>query len=191
MKPSIIPIQRRALSGSVSRQALIRGMTNTSQVGMQQGDRAYSFDANLLLSDNAAAYTADGYSQVAGADAVLDLGGNQGTTPLQQARIDAMCVIDVTAIDIASGNETYVLRILGCNLSSFASGVVELAAITLGKGASLVPATQADSVVGRYELPFCTEQANAKYQYVKMYVDTGGTSPSISFQAFVAVLPEA
>jgi UDP-3-O-acyl-N-acetylglucosamine deacetylase len=154
------------------------------------GDRTYSFDVNLLLSDNAAAYTADGYAQVGGADAVLDLGGNQGTSPTQQARLDAVAVIDVTAIDIASGNETYVLRILGCNTAGFASSVRELAAITLGKGASLIPATQADSIVGRYELMFSTEQANIKHEFIKLYVDVGGTTPSISFQAFVAVLPE-
>lgn len=154
------------------------------------GDRAYSFDANLLLSDNAAAYTVDGYAQVAGADGVLDLGGNQGVTPKQQARIDAACVVDITAIDIASGNETYVLRILGCNTSGFLTGVVELAALTLGKGASLIPATQADSVIGRYEILFCTEQANLKYEFVKLFIDVGGTTPSIALQAFVAVLPE-
>lgn len=154
------------------------------------GDRTYSFDVNLLLSDNAAAYTADGYAQVGGADAVLDLGGNQGVTPTQQARIDAMCVIDVTAIDIASNDETYVLRILGCNTAGFASAVRELAAITLGKGSVLVPATQSNGIVGRYELPFCTEQVNTKYEFVKLYVDVGGTTPSIAFQAFVAVLPE-
>lgn len=154
------------------------------------GDRSYSFDINLLLSDNAAAYTADGYTQVGGADAVLDLGGNQGVTPLQQARIDAMCIIDVTAIDIASTDELYRLKIMGCNISSFASNVVELASMQLGDGSTMVPNTQKDSVVGRYELPFCTEQANLKYEFIKMYVDVGGTSPSIAFQAFVAVLPE-
>lgn len=154
------------------------------------GDRSYSFDANLVLSDNAAAYTADGYAQVGGADAVLDLGGNQGVTPAQQARIDAVAVIDITAIDLTSSNETYVFRMLGCNTAAFASNVVELASITLGKGASLVPATQKDSVVGQYELFFCTEQASLKYQFVKLYNDVGGTTPSISFSAYVAVLPE-
>lgn len=154
------------------------------------GDRTYSFDANLQLSDNAAAYTADGYAQVGGADGLCDLGGNQGVTPAQQARLDAVAVIDITAIDIASGNETYVLRIMGCNTAGFASSTAELAAITLGKGASLVPATQSDAVVGRIELMFATERLNTKYQFIKLYVDVGGTTPSISFQAFVAVLPE-
>ena len=154
------------------------------------GDRTYSFDANLLLSDNAAAYVADGYTQVGGADAVLDLGGNQGVSPLQQARIDAVCVIDVTAIDVASGNETYSLRVLGCNSSGFASNVAELAAITIGKGSALVPTTQSDATTGRIELPFCTERFNQKYEFVKLYVDVGGTTPSINLLAFVAVLPE-
>lgn len=154
------------------------------------GDRTYSFDINLLLSDNAAAYTVNGYAQVGGADAVLDLGGNQGVSPKQQARIDAMCVIDVTAIDIASGDERYRLKILGCNTAGFASSVVELASIGLGKGSSGTPATQGDSVIGRYELPFCTEQANVKYEFIKMYMEFTGTTPSLSVQAFVAALPE-
>lgn len=154
------------------------------------GDRNYSFDANLQLSDNAAAYTTDGYAQVGGADAVLDLGGNQSTTPTQQARIDAVCVIDITAIDIASTNETYTLRIMGCNTAGFASAVAELAAITIGDGDTLSPATQSDASTGRIELMFCTERFDTKYQFLKLYVDVGGTSPSIAFQSFVAVLPE-
>lgn len=155
------------------------------------GDRTYSFDANLLLSDNAAAYVADGFAQVGGADAVLDLGGNQGVTPLQQARIDAVCVIDITAIDIASGDERYRFKLLGCNTPGFASGVRELASLCVGKGSTMTPNTQADSIVGRYEILFSTEQANIKHQYVKLFIDVeAGTTPSISLQAFVAVLPE-
>lgn len=154
------------------------------------GDRTYSFDANLLLADNAAAYTVDGYSQVGGADGILDLGGNQNVTPAQQARIDAVLVIDVTAIDIASGDETYRLKVLACNDPAFASSVVQVGELCLGKGSALIPATQKDSVIGRYELLFCTEQANVKYEWVKFFIDVGGTTPSISLQAFVAVLPE-
>lgn len=153
------------------------------------GDRTYSFDANLLLSDNAAAYTADGYAQAAGADAILDLGGNQGTTPAQQARIDAVCVIDVTAIDVASADELYRLKILGSNATAFTATRV-LAELTLGKGTAKVPSSTIDDTTGRYELFFSTEQDDTKYQYVKLYNDVAGTTPSISYQAFVAVLPE-
>lgn len=153
------------------------------------GDRTYSFDANLRLADGVAAITADGYTQVDGADGILDLGGNQSTTPAQQARIDAVCVIDVTTIDIASTNELYRLKILGCNLSDFSSGVRVLAEMELGDGSTKVPNTGGDDGPGRYELMFCTEQDDTKYQYVKMYVDVAGTTPSIDFTAFVAVLP--
>lgn len=166
------------------------------------GDRTYSFDANNMLSDNAAAYTANGFLQAGGADGVIDLGGNQGATVTlpsiadsstitpQQPRIDAMGVIDVTALDIASSNERYTIKILGCNAADFAANVVELAAIGLGKGASGTPATLKDSVSGRYELPFCNEQANVKYQFIKAFLIVAGTTPSINILMFVAVLPE-
>jgi len=154
------------------------------------GDRSYSFDANLLLADGAAAQTASGYAQVGGADGILDLGGNQGVTPKQQARIDAVLVGMISAIDISSGNETYKLKMLGCNAANFAANVQCLASLELGKGASLVPATQVDAAPGMFELPFSTEQFNTKYEYVKLYLELGGTSPSIQLQAYVAVLPE-
>ena len=155
------------------------------------GDRAYAFDANTLLSDNAAAYAATGYSQAYGADGFFDTGGNQSTSPKQQARIDAMLVIDVTAIKISAGNESYRLSVLLSNDPAFGAGNVEMAGeISLGKGGSRDGVNMIDSVVGRYELGFSTEQANVKYQYVKLRNTLGGTAPSINYQAFVAVLPD-
>lgn len=155
-------------------------------------DRTYSFDANLQLSDNAAAYTASGYLQSAGADGVLDLGGNQGVTPTQFARIDAMAIFDVTAIDIASGNETYQIDILLSNDPAFAAGnVVCAAGIQLGKGASLRGAVaQQDSVTGRYEVGFTNQLGGTIFEYAKAFLTAGGTTPSISIFSFVAVLPE-
>jgi len=121
-------------------------------------DRTYSFDANLQFADGAAAQTASGFTQSAGANGILDMGGNQGTSPKQQARIDAMAVIDVTAIDISSGNETYQIDIMVSNDPSFGAGnFVCAGGIQLGKGASLRgPAAQTDSVIGRLELGFAT-----------------------------------
>src|SRR5512142_2820180 len=96
-------------------------------------DRTYSYDINNCVSDNAAAYTASGYLQCGGADGLLDLGGNQGTSPTQQARIDATMVFDITAIDTTSGNESYKLLIVGSNDPNFgAAAVTCLAAVELG-----------------------------------------------------------
>lgn len=154
------------------------------------GDRTYSFDINLVLSDNSVAYTATGYAQANGADAVLDLGGNQNVTPVQQARMDGMLVVDVTAITLGTAN-LHRLLLVGSNDPNFGAGnVVSLAGIELGKGTALDVTNGKDSVVGRYEVPFCTEQANVKYEYVKLQNSISGATASISYSAFVAVLPE-
>lgn len=159
-------------------------------------DRTYSFDANLELSDNAAAYTASGWAQKGGADGLIDLGGNQGTSPVQQARIDAVCVIDVTALDATTTDEAYRLIVAGSNDPAFANGTAQVLAemeiaggilSVLGLGGAGVTKT---GVTGRYELPFTNNVAGNYYQYVKLYHVLTGTSPSINYEAFVAVLPE-
>jgi hypothetical protein len=53
-----------------------------------------------------------------------------------------------------------------------------------------VPPTQLNSPADRYEILFTNEQGSGKYQWVKLFLVVGGTTPSISFQAFIAVLPE-
>jgi len=191
------------------RQAKILGMTDTSQVGMQQGDRTYSFDANMLLSDGAVAIAASGYAQAFGADGFIDLGGNQnatvtllsiqdgqpGTITPQQARIDAMLVVDVTAVT-TSGTAIEKLILVGSNNPAFSAGTtVQLGMMEFGAIASLEQpnafVTPAPNAVGgsRYEIGFTSEQNNVKYQYLKLYVVIAN-SGSITFKAFVAVLPE-
>lgn len=159
-------------------------------------DRTYSFDANLELSDNAAAYTATGWAQKSGADGMIDLGGNQGVTPIQNARIDAVCVVDVTALDATTTDEAYRLILAGSNDPAFANGAAQVLAemeiaggvlSVLGLGGAGVTKT---GVVGRYELMFTNNVAGAFYQYVKLFHVLTGTTPSISYEAFVAVLPE-
>lgn len=160
------------------------------------GDRTYSFDANMVLSDNAAPYTATGFAQANGADGILDLGGNQFVTPLQQARMDGVVVIDVTAFDATTTDEAARLLLLGSNDPAFGNGSIQVLAeielaggvlSVLGPGAAGVTKT---ATVGRYELPFCSEQNSVKYEYVKMFNVLSGTTPSISYSAFIAVLPE-
>jgi len=173
----------------------------------RMGDRTYSFDANMGLSDAAAAYTANGYAQFAGSDGVVDLGGNQNITVTlpsiadvstitpQHPRIDAVAVIDVTAVT-SSGSALEKLLLVGSNDPAFGSGNVQLLAMYEFGNSSVLDVlngitTPAPAAVGgsRYELPFTNEQNNVKYQYVKIYnVITG--SGSITYRAFIAVLPE-
>lgn len=154
-------------------------------------DRTYNFDVNLLLSDNASAYTATGYSQVGGAQAILDLGGNQGSTPIQQARASVVAVVDVTAIKISAGNESYKLMVLASNDPAFGPGNVDqIGEIMVGKGASRDGVNMKDSVTGRYEIMCATQIAGTIYEYVALYLVAAGTLPSISLSAFLAVIPE-
>ena len=154
-------------------------------------DRTYSFDVNLLLADNAAAYTATGLSQVGGAQSILDMGGNQGTTPAELARVDCVAVIDVTAIKTSASNETYKLIALVSNDPAFGPGNVAMAGeIEVGFGASLDGVDMLTSTTGRYELMFSTQLAGQIYEYVALYLVLGGTAPSINISAFLAVLPE-
>lgn len=160
------------------------------------GDRNYTMDANLILSDNAAAYTATGFAQNGGADGIVDLGGNQSASPLQQARMDGVVVIDVTALDATTTDEAYRILLLGSNVPGFTAGTIQVLAeielaggilSVLGPGAAGVTKT---AVVGRYELLFSSEQGGVKYQFAKLFHVLTGTTPIINYQAFVAVLPE-
>lgn len=153
-------------------------------------DRTYNYDANLQFSDGGA-YTASGYLTVGGAQAILDLGGNQGTTPAEQARIDAVAVFDVTAIDTTSSNETYKLLVVVSNDPTFAAGnAVCAGAIELGFGGSTDVVNGATSVAGRYEVMFTNNIAGSIYQYAAAYLVAGGTTPSITIEGFVSVLPQ-
>jgi hypothetical protein len=161
-------------------------------------DRTYTFDKNLELADGAVPMTVTGFAQTGGANGVLDLGGNQGTTPKQQSRIDAVCVIDMTSI-ANNGTQTYKFMLLGSNDAGMATGNVCLGEVTVGAGASIdginmatSPPVTAPATVGsgRYELLFTTNQAGLLYEFVALYVIIGGAASSAAFKAFVAVLPE-
>jgi hypothetical protein len=167
------------------------------------GDRSYSFDANMLVADGAAAMVASGVAQNGGAAGVLDLGGLQTSVPVQQARMDCVLIIMLQSIVTAGATNVYNLTVQGSNSSTFAAGTVQnLASMDFGNtaaragGAITTPAPLGAGAFGigpanvMYELMFATEQANVKYQYIRVYVTIAGVGPSIQFMAYVSVLPE-
>jgi len=167
-------------------------------------ERNYTFDINAVLAVGAVAQTAAGFAQAGGADGLWDLGGNQGVTITlpsiadsttltpQQARIDAVVVIDLTG-GTFSGSTLYRLCLLGCNDPAFGSNVQLLNEMVLGNSSVLDWSngitTPAPNTIGgsTYEMLFTNEQNGIKYQYVKLYV--AGTITSITFKARGAVLP--
>ena len=157
------------------------------------GDRSYGFDAGNLLSDGAAPIIVTGYTQVGGVDGIIDLGGNQSVTPKQQARIDAALVLFITALDTVTGDESYVIQLNGSNDPAFGAGsVVNLGTLIVGGIAGQVTLGVLNallSVTGMYELSFTNEQANVKYQYLKLRIIAAGTTPSVTMVAFIAEIP--
>lgn len=136
--------------------------------------KGFNYDLALRLKD-AGAVTASGNATVGGSAQVLDLG---------EGRFDGRAVCDVSAIDVATGDESYVLQLQGSLVANFASGVVALASKQLG-GATPT-GNSAASVVGRYEIPFANEENGVRYRYVRLRYVIAGTTPSINLTAVVA-----
>jgi hypothetical protein len=135
---------------------------------------SFIFDAELELKD-AGLVAADAAGTVDSVAQIVEAG---------TGRFEGVCVIDVTAIEIASNDEIYKVSVQGSNSSSFASGIVDLAELSLG--ALEVIGGDTDSATGRYELPFSNYQNGTYYRYLRLYTDVGGTiATGINFSAFV------
>lgn len=132
-------------------------------------DTQYPFDVAMLLHDGAAAVTATGNGQVGGSARIFD---TESTTAVI-ARWPAVAVVNVTALDLADTNETYVAVIEGSNDAAFGSGNEILAQ---------KPITR----TGRHVIPFVNFQAGTGFRYLRERWILGGTTPSITAQVFMA-----
>jgi hypothetical protein len=138
--------------------------------------RSYAFDRNLLLSDGLTAVTASGVALIGGVttNSILDLGN---------ARADFTIVADISAMTLGATNQ-YRLILQGSNSATFASGIQNLMAISLGNTAVNDGGAQT-STTGRYEIAGTNEQADVVYRYVRLYLQAIGTS--LTAAAFIAM----
>lgn len=142
---------------------------------------AYTFDALLQLKD-AGLIAASAAWQVGGAARILDIGTGY-------FRGDA--VLDVSAMEIASGDERYTLIIQGSNSATFASGIANLAELTVGDGSTIGTAhgtsgVDVDDATGRFILPFTNEKNGTYYQYIRGWVLVAGSiATGINFVAWI------
>jgi len=171
--------------------------------------RNYAFDANNQLSDGGAAITVAGWATVGGAQGIVDLGGNQGITITlpsiantstitpQQARIDAVAVIYISAMTIA-GSDLYKVMVVGSNNPGLnvAAGNYILGMLEFGIGTAMDAPNCANSAAAaayggpsgnQYEILFTNEVAGTPLEFISLYVT--GTFGSVTLNAFVAVLP--
>jgi len=119
-----------------------------------------------------AALTSDGY-----VGTQWDQGGAAAT--------DFVCVIDVEAVDLANNDETYTFRLIGSNVANRSDGQI-LTTLELGD-AGTIPIETVDTAAGqRFVMRARSELNDTMFQYIDLHLDVGGTSPSITFGAFIS-----
>lgn len=98
---------------------------------------------------------------------------------------DCFLVIDVTALEVASTDEIYDIRVEGSNVSGMGSGSVTLA-VAPSMGNSGAPA-DADTGLGRFVVPVTNEQNGELYRYIRLHTTVAGTiATGINYSAFLA-----
>lgn len=104
--------------------------------------------------------------------------------------VEAHLIANVTALEIATGNEFYSLILQGSPDAAFgtAGNIVELAQISIGaKGARLSDADK-DDAVGVYDLPVHNRWAGTNFRYLRLYTVVAGTiATGINFSARLSV----
>ncbi len=141
------------------------------------------YDNNLLLKD-AGLVAADAAAQVSSAAKIIDVGANE---------VQGDVVIDISAIEIATGDEQYEIVLQGSSSSSFASGVACLCSLRVGDGSTIAAAlgtggaVDVDDTTGRFILPFRNERNGTVYRYLRLYtVVTGTIATGINYTAYLA-----
>ncbi len=129
----------------------------------------YTYDAALSLK-------AAGLIAASTDGTILDLG---------DGLVDGFLVIDLTACEIASGDERYTVSLEGSDVAAMSSGSVCLAKKVFGN--LVVPMDAALSASGRYVVPFRNEEGGETFRYVRLSTLVAGTiATGINFSAFIA-----
>lgn len=142
---------------------------------MATNNHGYVFDANLQFKD-AYLVASSAAAQVSSADKIRDLGAGYFKGDL---------VVDITAIEVDTGNEKYEIEWQLSSSATFASGNVT--AIVLKVGDSSVTGSSADNTTGRYTLPVHNEFGGTIYRYARVYTRVAGTiATGINYTAYLA-----
>lgn len=133
-------------------------------------------DAELELKD-AGLVAASGITQVGGVDRVLQF---------STGRTIGEVVIDVSAIEVASGDEQYEI-ITQFSTSEDFSDIVS--GPSLGLGADIANIRTSDSTTGRYALYINNIINNNRYEFMRLYTKVSGTvATGINYSAFLTKL---
>jgi hypothetical protein len=151
------------------------------------------FDAMTAFTDTQT-LTATGYLNNLNSGQI-DLGSAK---PVSAAgRTDGIWNINITNIDVSSGDETYRPHLFGSNDVAFGNGNVELLAMhdlaaassgrviatILGASPAIPPANLAGTLI---QLPFTNLMQRIYYRYLRAYIVIGGTTPTITLTSWIS-----
>ena len=137
----------------------------------------FTFDSDLELKD-AGLVAASAAAQVGGSNRILDLGSGA---------LFGTVVIDVSAIEVASGDELYQVGWQLSNESDFASDIFEAATVEMGDAAVLKGDTDYPAAGERVVLPVHNVVGWAVYRYARLYTTVSGTvATGINYSAYLA-----
>ena len=129
----------------------------------------FTYDSSLLLK--AAGLVATTTTE----STILNLGNGL---------VDGYLVLDVSACEVASTDEIYLICLEGSTVAAMTSASVTLAQIEMGNATA--PA-DADTTTGRFVVPFRNEQNGVLFPYVRIYTEVAGAvATGINFLAFIA-----
>ena len=103
---------------------------------------------------------------------ILDLGGGGQTWP---AVWFGDLIVDVSAIEVASLDEGFTIVLSGSSSPTFASGIEEIARLTIGSVVGMGAAATVVSDIGRYVIPVCNERNGRTYRYFRIFTIVAGT----------------
>jgi hypothetical protein len=157
---------------------------------------ATPFDRALAFCDAQALNATGDLNNI---NAQLDLGGF-APTPVGgvgsgAGRNDGVWILNINAMDLASGDETYRFHLLASNDSAFGNGNVDLLAFHDFAAASagrIIPTLMGPSLAAptRVYVPFTTLRQGLVYRYVKARLIAGGTTPSITLTSWLSFARE-
>lgn len=130
----------------------------------------FTYDAELELK------AAGLVGSTAAGSIILDLG---------DGLVDGLLVLDVSAVEVASGDEKYDISLEASNVAAMDSGSQVVASKALG--IATAPMDDTVSTAGRYVVPFRNEQNGTVLRYVRVHTTVAGTvATGINFSAFIA-----
>jgi hypothetical protein len=102
-----------------------------------------------------------------------------------EGKFNARMVIDVSVIEIATGDEKYVLHLVGGDDSDFTNST-SLGSIEVGGATSGIEGN-VDSTPGRFEIPVSNVKAGVIYPHVRLRTVISGTiATGINFSAYLS-----